>query len=86
VISVNVTRTDVIPFAVVLPILAWASCSSDRGAESLVVEAFPEAELVLEWAIGDRIDAPEEYQFASIGSLLPTVDGTAWVADGTNLG
>jgi len=72
--------------AIVLPALAWAACTSDRATESLIGDASPEAELVLEWAIGDRIDASEEYQFASIGSLLPTVDGTVWVADGTDLG
>ena len=63
-----------------------AACGGDTTQS---IGAGPEsdlAELKLDLSLGEDGNAPPEYQFASILSLVPAPDGKLWVLDGANEG
>lgn len=63
--------------------VAAAACEGGRPGESTSAEAGHNvADLVLELTLGDHLEGPREYQFASISDMVVSLDGTIWVLDG----
>lgn len=69
-----------------VPCLMLTACDGSRVPRTAGLEESPEADLVLEREIGEGLGATSDYQFAALGSLLPTEEGTLWVADGADVG
>lgn len=66
--------------------IAVATCGGDSGEgpgeEGSDVRLAGDANLAVEWVIGDDPSAAAEYQFALVRDVLITPDGAIWVADG----